>query len=92
MAAATAGISLALSRHRLPMRRLRPRHISAFRQDGDLVITVCDLAHEELGAQAAVHWSVPDPVPADDPASFDAALTELSRRVERLAPHLAAAP
>ena len=31
------------------MRRLRPRHISDVRQDGDLVITVCDLAHEELG-------------------------------------------
>ena len=30
----------------------------------DLVITVCDLAREELGRQAAVHWSVPDPVPA----------------------------
>jgi len=77
-------------RHRLPMRRLRPRHISAVRQDGDLVITVCDLAHEELGRQAAVHWSVPDPVPAGDPASFDAALAELSHRVERLAPRLAA--
>ena len=25
------------------------------------------LAHEELGRQAAVHWSVPDPVPAGDP-------------------------
>jgi hypothetical protein len=37
-----------------------------------------------------VHWSVPDPVPAGDPASFDAALSELSRRVERLAPRLAA--
>jgi hypothetical protein len=51
---------------------------------------VCDLAHEELGRQAAVHWSVPDPVPAGDPASFDAALAELSHRVERLAPRLAA--
>jgi hypothetical protein len=58
--------------------------------DGDLVVTVCDLAHEELGAQAAVHWSVPDPVPAGDPGSFDAALTELDRRVTRLAPRLAA--
>jgi protein-tyrosine-phosphatase len=71
------------------MRRLRPRHIGDVQQDGDLVITVCDLAHEELGRQAAVHWSVPDPVPAGDPASFDAALAELSNRVERLAPRLA---
>ena len=27
----------------------------------DLIVSVCDLAHEELGAAAAVHWSVPDP-------------------------------
>jgi protein-tyrosine-phosphatase len=80
----------AAGRHQLPLPRLRPRHISDVLHDGDLVVTVCDLAHEELGAQAAVHWSVPDPVPAGDPGSFDAALTELDRRVARLAPRLAA--
>jgi protein-tyrosine-phosphatase len=84
------GAIAAARRHRLPLRRLRPRHISDVRHDGDLVITVCDLAHEELGRQAAVHWSVPDPVPDGDPASFDQALAELSHRVERLAPRLAA--
>jgi protein-tyrosine-phosphatase len=84
------GAIIAARRHHLPLRRLRPRHINDVRHDGDLVITVCDLAHEELGAQAAVHWSVPDPVPAGDPESFDAALAELSHRVERLAPRLAA--
>jgi len=86
------GALAAARRHRLPMRRVRPCHISDVRQDGDLVITVCDLAREELGRQAAVHWSVTDPVPAGDPASFDAALAELSHRVERLAPRLAATP
>ena len=55
----------------------------------DLVVTVCDMAREELGRQAAVHWSVPDPVRAGDPASFDAAIADLSHRVERLAPRLA---
>jgi hypothetical protein len=60
------------------------------RKDGDLVVTVCDLAREELGGLAAVHWSVPDPVPAGDPGSFDAALAELSQRVGRLAARLAA--
>jgi ArsR family transcriptional regulator, arsenate/arsenite/antimonite-responsive transcriptional repressor / arsenate reductase (thioredoxin) len=84
------GAIAAARRHRLPMRRLRPRHVDDVQQDGDLVITVCDLAHEELARQAAVHWSIPDPVPAGDPASFDAALAELSHRVERLAPRLAA--
>jgi protein-tyrosine-phosphatase/DNA-binding HxlR family transcriptional regulator len=84
------GAIAAARRHRLPMRRLRPRHIGDVKRDGDLVITVCDMAHEELGRQAAVHWSVRDPVPAGDPASFDAALAEIRHRVERLAPRLAA--
>jgi protein-tyrosine-phosphatase len=82
----------AAGRHHLPMRRLRPRHISEVRQEGDLVITVCDLAREELGQQAAVHWSVPDPVPAGDPGSFDTALAGLADHVTRLAPRLARAP
>ena len=84
------GAIAAAQRHRLPLPRLRPRHITDVRQQGDLVITVCDLAHEELAETAAVHWSVPDPVPAGDPASFDAALAQLADRVGRLAPRLAA--
>ena len=84
------GAIAAAGRHRLPLPRLRPRHISEVRHDDDLVVTVCDLAREELGVQVAVHWSVPDPVPAGNPASFDAAVTDLSDRVGRLAPRLAA--
>ena len=80
----------AARRHNLPLPRLRPRYISDVEQDGDLIVTVCDLAHEELGELAVVHWSVPDPVPAGDPGSFDAALTQLADRVGRLAPRLAA--
>jgi protein-tyrosine-phosphatase len=83
------GAIAAAQRHHLPMRRLRPRHIDDVRQNGDLVITVCDLAHEELTEAGAVHWSIPDPVPAGDPDSFDAALTRLADRVGRLAPRLA---
>jgi ArsR family transcriptional regulator, arsenate/arsenite/antimonite-responsive transcriptional repressor / arsenate reductase (thioredoxin) len=89
-AAIDPGAIAAASRHGLPLPRLRPRHISEVRQHGDLIITVCDLAHEELGEAMAVHWSVPDPVPADDPCSFDAALAQLADRVGRLAPRLAA--
>jgi protein-tyrosine-phosphatase/DNA-binding HxlR family transcriptional regulator len=81
----------AARRHRLPLPRLRPRHLSEVQDEGDLVVTVCDLAREELGGQAAVHWSVPDPVPAGDPASFDTAVADLRDRVGRLAPRLAAA-
>jgi protein-tyrosine-phosphatase len=85
------GAITAAQRHHLPMRALRPRHVSDVREDGDLVITVCDLAREELGQQAAIHWSVPDPVPAGEPGSFDMAVADLADRVGRLAPRLAAA-
>jgi ArsR family transcriptional regulator, arsenate/arsenite/antimonite-responsive transcriptional repressor / arsenate reductase (thioredoxin) len=84
------GAIAAARRRHLPLPRLRPRHLSDVQHDGDLIITVCDLAHEELGHAAALHWSVPDPVPAGDPDTFDAAVADLAGRVERLAPRLAA--
>lgn len=90
-AAIHPGAIAAAERHGLPLPRLRPRHISDIRQPGDLIITVCDLAYEELGEALAVHWSIPDPVPAGDPGSFDSALAQLADRVDRLAPRLAAA-
>jgi protein-tyrosine-phosphatase len=85
------GAVAAAQRHRLPLPRHRPRHLTDVRDEGDLIVTVCDLAHEELGGLAAVHWSVPDPVAAGDAGSFDAALAELSRRVGLLAPRFAGA-
>ena len=84
------GAIAAARRHHLPLPRLRPRHISEVQLGDDLVVTVCDLAREELGHRAAVHWSVPDPVPAGDPGGFDEALAELADRVGRFAPRLAA--
>jgi protein-tyrosine-phosphatase len=62
--------------------------VTATAADGDLVITVCDSAHEELGELADLHWSVPDPV---GEADFDSSVDELSRRVDDLAPHVIAA-
>ena len=40
------------------------------RHDGDLVVTVCDLAHEELAEAAAVHWSIPGPGPVRRPGQL----------------------
>jgi ArsR family transcriptional regulator, arsenate/arsenite/antimonite-responsive transcriptional repressor / arsenate reductase (thioredoxin) len=90
--AIAAGAIDAAQRHGLPLPRRRPRRISDVQRDGDLIVTVCDLAHEELNGLAAVHWSVRDPVPGGDPAGFDAALAELAAWVGRLAPRLSAAP
>jgi protein-tyrosine-phosphatase/DNA-binding transcriptional ArsR family regulator len=89
-AAIDPGAIAAAGRRHLAVPRVRPRHIDDVRRDGDLVVTVCDLAREELGRDVAVHWSVPDPVPAGDPASFDAALNDLGGRVGQLAPRLTA--
>jgi ArsR family transcriptional regulator, arsenate/arsenite/antimonite-responsive transcriptional repressor / arsenate reductase (thioredoxin) len=75
-------------RHQLALRRLRPRAIADVVATGDLVITVCDLAHEELGDRAELHWSIPDPARTGTPAAFDAAYDELDRRVSDLAPRL----
>jgi protein-tyrosine-phosphatase/DNA-binding HxlR family transcriptional regulator len=82
------GAVAAAERHHLPLRRVRPRPIADVAEAGDLVITVCDLAHEELGQRADLHWSVPDPARTGTPAAFDAAYAELTRRVSDLAPRL----
>ncbi len=53
----------AARRHDLPLRARRPRHISDVLRPTDLVIAVCDNAHEELPADLhRLHWSIPDPV------------------------------
>jgi protein-tyrosine-phosphatase len=61
---------------------------------GDLVVCVCDNAHEELtiagpdalGVSVAghIHWAVADPVPADTDEAFEHAHAEITGRVQRL--------
>lgn len=78
-------------RHDLDLPDIAPRsldQISPAPEGGDLVVTVCDRAHEELGAIAQVHWSVPDPVVAGTKGAFDRAHDELAGRVHRVAPLL----
>lgn len=77
--------------HGLSLRNLRPRLLDEIRETGDYIVTVCDTAHEELGAADALHWSVPDPVRSGTSAAFEAAFDELARRVDDLAPRVAAA-
>ena len=77
-------------RRQLPVRRIAPRAVDDVFRPGDLVITVCDLAHEELGRRAELHWSIPDPVRVGTQAAFDQAFDRLAQRVRDLAPRLAA--
>lgn len=76
-------------RHDLPLPRRRPRALTDVIGEGDLVITVCDLAHEDLGVPDTLHWSVPDPVRVGTDAAFDAAYIEIEGRVRALASRLA---
>ncbi|WP_370249360.1 helix-turn-helix domain-containing protein [Nocardioides sp.] len=75
----------AAARHGLDLPEVRPQHVDGVIGDGDLVVTVCDLAHEELGPTPRLHWSIPDPVRAGSAAAFDHAYAELTARVRDLA-------
>jgi ArsR family transcriptional regulator, arsenate/arsenite/antimonite-responsive transcriptional repressor / arsenate reductase (thioredoxin) len=58
----------------------------------DLLVTVCDVAREELGSLPdyvrLLHWSIPDPALTPSASAFDQALRRISSRVDRLAPHI----
>jgi len=81
------GAIRAARRHHLPALG-EPRALADVLADGDYVVTVCDRAHEEAPGLAVGHWSVPDPVRRGDDEAFEAALTQIERRVADLAPRL----
>jgi protein-tyrosine-phosphatase len=80
----------AARRHGLSLARARTANIVDVLRDDDLVVAVCDNAHEHLPTQPGrqLHWSVPDPARTDTATAFEAALTDIAGRVERLAPAL----
>ncbi len=81
--------------HGLSLARARTAHVDTVLRPDDLVVAVCDNAHEHLTAPAGtrLHWSVPDPAAVGTDAAFDRAFADLADRVDRLAPavHLAGA-
>ena len=79
----------AAKRHRLPMRPQTPQHLDDVLSPTDLVIAVCDNAHEALPAETGrLHWSISDPASGADDKAFDRALDDIARRIDRLAPML----
>jgi protein-tyrosine-phosphatase/DNA-binding transcriptional ArsR family regulator len=63
-----------------------PRHLDDVDARPELVVTVCDRAHEELDPQPDwLHWSLPDPVEAGTKHAFDATVEELRDRITALA-------
>lgn len=82
----------AAARAGLDLRGARTRSIHEVTDDPDLVVTVCDIAHEEVRSLPAnanrLHWSIPDPARSRSPSAFDRALGRITARVEILAPHV----
>ena len=77
-------------RHGLRVGGVKPVDLGRVMHERDLVVAVCDNVHEELGPnRVRLHWSIPDPVPADTDEAFESAYTEIARRVERLAASVA---
>jgi protein-tyrosine-phosphatase len=81
-------------RHGLPLHPSGTAHIDDVVTDQDLIIAVCDNAHEDLTGtvRPRLHWSIPDPVRLDTDAAFEAAYTDLAGRIDRLAPTLTGDP
>jgi protein-tyrosine-phosphatase/DNA-binding transcriptional ArsR family regulator len=62
-----------------------PQTLDQVRIIPDIVVTVCDQAHEELTPDETwLHWSVPDPVTAGTRLGFDGALADLRQRITML--------
>ena len=80
----------AAARRKLPMRPHTPRHLDDVVKPTDVVIAVCDNAHEELPAysSAPAFGPISDPVRTGRTDAFDRALDELTVRIDHLAPTL----
>ncbi|MEU8662462.1 helix-turn-helix domain-containing protein [Actinoplanes philippinensis] len=75
-------------RHGLRLDPAGTAHVADVVHDGDLIIAVCDNAHEDLTStvRPQLHWSVPDPARVDTDDAFEAAYTDLAGRIDRIAP------
>ena len=79
------GAIAAARRHRLPLRAGVPQHLDDVLEAGDLVVAVCDNAHEALPAHLSrIHWSIPDPTRTPEPQAFDHTVDVLVERIDRL--------
>jgi protein-tyrosine-phosphatase len=64
----------------------RPRALAEVAEPPELVVTVCDRAHEELAPEPDwLHWSLPDPVEVATAPAFNATVRALQDRIARLA-------
>ena len=83
------GAIAAAERHGLNLTDSVPRALDDVLAADDVVVTVCDSAHEELGAAGRLHWSVPDPVRNGTETAFESAFDDIAARIGELAPRVA---
>jgi len=67
----------------------RPQALDDLVRSDDLVVTVCDQAHEE-GVGGGLHWSIPDPARDGRPEAFVDVFARLRERVAALVQHASA--
>lgn len=79
-------------RHGLDLDTARPTDFRELDARPDLIVSVCDRAHERASIDGAprIHWSIPDPV-GRGRAAFESTFTTLSSRIDRLAHAVGAA-
>lgn len=69
-----------------------PRSLDELPALPELVVTVCDRAHEELvrhpPSGVLLHWSIPDPAEDGRPPAFDLTIRRLSTRIGALVPYV----
>jgi ArsR family transcriptional regulator, arsenate/arsenite/antimonite-responsive transcriptional repressor / arsenate reductase (thioredoxin) len=83
------GAVAAARRLNLSMRAVKPRYLGDVLAADDLVIAVCDNAHEQLPAELPrIHWSISDPTRTAIASAFDAAVAELTSRIDRFVPNV----
>ncbi|MGE0229007.1 MAG: helix-turn-helix domain-containing protein [Dehalococcoidia bacterium] len=84
----------AAAKHGLDLSAARPLALDDLPAVHDLIVTVCDRAHEELPPRDAtvLHWSIPDPAAVGTIAAFEAAYQSIQQRVASLAHVVDASP
>lgn len=85
----------AAARRGLDLSRERPRALTDADAAADLVVTVCDRAHEQPGPlrdRPVLHWSIADPADEGTPEAFDQALRHLEIRIDALATRVIPSP
>lgn len=68
-------------RHGLDLTGATPKLVGDVLTGDELLIAVCDRAHEDL--HSPLHWSVPDPAKADTLRAFDIAYDDIASRVSQ---------